>query len=151
MILDTLDNSARYESMGEHFAQAFALLRTGNLAAKEAGTYEVDGKRLYYMVQQYNTKPSDERRFESHKIYADVQVVMSGREVMGFTGETGLNVQAPYEDAKDIMFFRTPTDYTRLKMKAGDFVVLFPGEAHMPQCQWDGPTQILKVVFKVML
>ncbi|MBN1152015.1 MAG: YhcH/YjgK/YiaL family protein, partial [Dehalococcoidia bacterium] len=34
---------------------------------------------------------------------------------------------------------------------AGEFVVLFPGEAHMPQCQWNSPAQVTKVVFKVAL
>ncbi len=151
MILDRLDNSARYEFLGRRFAQAFQLLRTGDLTAKEPGNYEVEGKKLYYMVQNYNTKPREERRFESHRIYADIQVVFSGRETMGLTQVKGLDVQTPYDDAKDIMFFGTPPDYTELKMSAGDFVVLFPNEAHMPQCQWDGPAQVSKVVFKVAL
>jgi len=151
MILDRLENSARYEFLGKRFARAFELLKTGNLTAKEAGNYEVDGKKLYYMVQNYTTKPKEERRFESHRIYADIQVVFSGREAMGLTQVTGLEVQNPYDNAKDIMFFETPTDYTELKMVAGEFVVLFPGEAHMPQCQWDGPAQVSKIVFKVSL
>ena len=151
MILDRLENSARYEFLGKRFARAFELLKTGNLTAKEAGNYEVDGKKLYYMVQNYTTKPKEERRFESHRIYADIQVVFSGREAMGLTQVTGLEVQNPYDNAKDIMFFETPTDYTELKMVAGEFVVLFPEEAHMPQCQWDGPAQVSKIVFKVSL
>ena len=151
MILDKLENSARYASLGKRFAKAFELLKTGNLTAKEAGNYEVDGKKLYYMVQSYNTKPKEERRFESHRVYADIQVVFSGREAMGLIPAAGLEVKTPYDEAKDIMFFATPEDYTELKMVAGEFVVLFPGEAHMPQCQWNGPAQVSKVVFKVLL
>jgi len=151
MILDRVENSARYESLGKRFAQAFELLRTGNLTAKESGTYEVDGRKLYYMVQNYVTKPAAERRFESHRAYADIQVVFSGRESMGLSQAISLAVQNPYDDVKDIMFFGTPSDYTELKMQAGEFVVLFPGEAHMPQCQWGDPVQVSKVVFKVSL
>ncbi len=151
MILDRLENSARYECLGKRFAQAFEMLRTGNLKEKESGNYEVDGRNLYYMVQTYATKPASERRFESHRSYADIQVVFSGREVMGFTQVTGLDVQTPYDQAKDIMFFGTPADFTELKMSAGEFVVLYPGEAHMPQCHWANPSQVNKVVFKVRL
>lgn len=151
MILDRLENSDRYAFLGPRFAKAFELLRTGNLTAQEAGNYEVDGKKLYYMVQNYTTKPKEERRFESHRAYADIQAVFSGRESMGLTQVTGLEVQTPYEEEKDIMFFTTPAEYTDLKMNAGDFVVLFPGEAHMPQCQWNGPAQISKIVFKVAI
>lgn len=151
MILDRLENTSRYGSLGKRFAKAFELLRTGNLTAKEAGNYEVDGRKLYYMVQSYATKPSSERRFESHRAYADIQVVFSGREAMGFTQVTGLEVQTPYDATKDIMFFGTPADYTELKMEAGNFVILYPGEAHMPQCQWAGASLVSKVVFKVLL
>jgi biofilm protein TabA len=151
MILDRLEHSARYDCLGRRFAKAFELLRTGNLTAKEAGNYEVDGRKLYYMVQNYNTKPKEERRFESHRLYADIQVVLTGREVMGIAQPAGLEVQTPYDEAKDIMFFATPADYTELKMGGGEFVVLFPGEAHMPQCQWGGPAQVSKVVFKVLI
>ncbi len=151
MILDRMENSARYEHLGNRFARAFELLRSGDLAARESGNYEVEGKKLYYMVQNYTTRPVAERRFESHRVYADIQAVFSGREAMGLTQATGLDVQTPYEEAKDIMFFGTPADYTELKLGPGDFVVLFPGEAHMPQCQWNGPAQVTKIVFKVLL
>jgi len=151
MILDRLENSAKYACLGPRFVKAFELLRAGNLMAKEAGTYEVDGRKLYYMVQNYTTKPSEERRFEAHRVYADIQVVFSGREVMGVSQPAGLEMKTPYDEAKDILFFGTPADYTALKMSAGEFVVLFPGEPHMPQCQWDGPAQVGKVVFKVAI
>ncbi len=151
MIIDRIENLARYEFLGSRFAKAFELLKTGNLTAKEAGTYEVDGRKLYYMVQNYTTKPKEERRFESHRIYADIQAVFAGREAMPVTQVTGLEVQSEYDEAKDIMFFATPTDYSELKMGAGDFVILFPNEAHMPQCEWGGPAQVSKIVFKVAL
>lgn len=151
MIFDRLENSDRYAFLGPRFAKAFELLKSQDLIAQEAGNYEVEGRKLYYMVQNYTTKPKEERRFESHRVYADIQVVFSGRELIGLTPVTGLEVQTPYEEEKDIMFFSTPADYSELKLTGGDFVVLFPGEAHMPQSQWEGPAQIAKIVFKVAL
>ncbi len=151
MVLDKVENAARYAALGKRFAESFELLRTGNLGAKDAGTYEVDGKKLYYMVQRYMTKPAVERRFESHRKYADIQVVLSGREVMGYRQVQGLEVTSPYDEVKDIMFFSTPAEYTELKMGAGEFVVLFPEDAHMPQVHWSSPAQVVKIVFKVLL
>ncbi len=151
MVLDKIENAARYAGLGKRFAQSFDLLRTGKLGEKEAGTYEVDGKRLYYMVQRYNTKPAAERRFESHRKYADIQVVLSGREIMGYHHVPGLEVTSPYDEAKDIMFFGMPSDYIELKVGTGEFVVLFPDEGHMPQVQMGSPTQVVKIVFKVLI
>ena len=151
MVLDRVENAALYAALGKRFAQSFDLLKTGNLGSKEAGTYEVDGKKLYYMVQRYTTKPVAERRFESHRKYADIQVVLSGREIMGYRQVRGLEMTTPYDEAKDIMFYSTPSEYTELKMGAGEFVVLFPDDAHMPQVQWSSPVQVVKIVFKVLL
>jgi len=151
MLLDRVENSVLYAAIGKRFAQSFDLLKTGNLGSKEAGTYEIDGKKLYYMVQRYTTKPAVERRFESHRKYADIQAVLSGREITGYRHVRGLEMTTPYDEAKDIMFYSTPSEYTELKMGAGEFVVLFPDDAHMPQVQWSAPAQVVKIVFKVLL
>ena len=151
MILDTMVNGARYQMLSGRFAKAFELLAKGDMAQKEDGKYEVDGDRLYYMVQSYLTKPVEERRFEAHRRYADIQAIFSGREAMGYRKTEGMESQTPYDESKDIMFFATPASYTNLQLESGEFVVLFPGEGHMPQVQLEGPSQIRKVVFKVLV
>ncbi len=151
MILDKIENGNKYKCLSGRFAKAFEILKSGELESKEEGKYEVDGAALYYMVQRYVTKPVEERRFESHRRYADIQAVLSGKEAMGYTQVAGLEVTSAYDEEKDIMFFQTPDDYTNLKMNSGEFVVLFPDEAHMPQLQLGGPSQVLKIVFKVLV
>lgn len=151
MILDTMANAARYQALSRRFAKAFDLLQQGDIAQKEDGKYEVDGDELYFMVQSYLTKPVEERRFESHRRYADIQAIFAGREAMGYKKTEGMESQTPYDESKDIMFFATPESYTNLQLESGEFVVLFPGEGHMPQVQIEGPSQIRKVVFKVLV
>lgn len=151
MILDRMSNGSKYAGLSDRFARAFELLAQGDIALKDDGKYEVDGDKLFFMVQNYVTKPVDERRFESHRRYADIQAVYSGREAMGYRQIEGLEVTAPYDETKDIMFFATPDNYTNLQLEAGEFVVLFPDEGHMPQVQLDGPSQIRKIVFKVLV
>ena len=151
MIHDKIETTGKYKALSEGFARAFELLQQGDIASKEDGRYEVDGDKLFYMVQNYVSQPVGECRFESHRRYADIQAVFAGREAMGYTQPGGLEVQTPYDEAKDIMFFATPADYTMLKLAAGEFVVLFPGEGHMPKCQSGGPMKIRKIVFKVLI
>jgi len=151
VILDKIENGGKYASMSSRFAKAFEMLASGDLGSKEDGKYEVEGTDLYYMVQRYVTKPLEERRFESHRRYADIQAVLSGKEAMGYIQAEGLEVTAAYDDTKDIMFFATPASYTNLEMGSGEFVVLFPDEAHMPQVQLGGPSQVTKIVFKVLV
>jgi biofilm protein TabA len=151
VILDKIENGGKYACLSSRFAKAFEILQSGELEGKEEGKYEVEGAELYYMVQRYVTKPAEERRFESHRRYADIQAVLSGKEVMGYIQSDGLEVTAAYDDTKDIMFFDTPASFTNLEMASGEFVVLFPDEGHMPQVQLGGPAQVLKIVFKVLV
>ncbi|HHE41381.1 MAG TPA: DUF386 domain-containing protein, partial [Dehalococcoidia bacterium] len=75
MILDRITNGERYACLSRDFARAFELLKQGDIARKEEGKYEVEGNRLYFMVQNYITKLAEERRFEAHRRYADIQAV----------------------------------------------------------------------------
>ena len=151
MILDKIDKGSMYACLSPRFARAFDVLQNLDMASMKDGTYELEGRDLYYMVQSYATKPIAEARFESHHRYADIQAVYSGQEMMGYAQTKGLEVQAAYEEARDIMFYTTPDKYTPLRLEAKEFVVLFPNDAHMPQCQSDSPSQVRKVVVKVLL
>ena len=50
MILDTLPHSARYESLHPAFARAFAVLATTDLAALTAGRHDLDGDRMFVII-----------------------------------------------------------------------------------------------------
>ena len=80
MIKDTLKNSEFYYGLGERFQKAFEYLKTTNLSEKENGKYEIDGENIYVSVQDYNTKPEEEGKFEAHKKYADIQFIVKGQE-----------------------------------------------------------------------
>ena len=56
MILDTLDNSARYESLNSRFAKAFAFLRTVD-GTRALGRHDLDADHCFALVQTYETKP----------------------------------------------------------------------------------------------
>ena len=57
MIIDTLENTDRYECVHPRFKAAFHFLRNTNLAALPDGRFEIDGDRLFVLTQTYQTKP----------------------------------------------------------------------------------------------
>ena len=81
MILDTLDNAARYESLNSRFAKAFAFLRTVD-GTQELGRHDLDGDACFALVQTYESKPIEKAKFEAHRKYIDVQFIHSGRETI---------------------------------------------------------------------
>ena len=81
MILDTLDNAARYESLNSRFAKAFDFLRTVD-GSQALGRHDLDGDACFALVQTYESKPVEKALFEAHRKYIDVQFIHSGRETI---------------------------------------------------------------------
>ncbi|HCU56448.1 MAG TPA: YhcH/YjgK/YiaL family protein [Clostridiales bacterium] len=144
MIKDKVTYSALYEGVNPGFPAAFAFLKEALSEKKEIGRYELGGG-VFALVQSYDTKPEEACKIEAHKKYIDIQCVLKGKELFGVAD---LSTQTLYEDKfeeKDVAFYHGAVDL--LTLTDGDFIVVFPEDAHRPQ-QGDG-SHVEKVVVKV--
>lgn len=146
MILDTVQNANRYLTLNPGFAAAFAFLARPDLRQLPVGRYEVDGDRVYALVQRQPGRKSDAGKLEAHKNYIDVQVVLGGVDTMGWRPTpTCAEIAMPYSDEKDVMLFTDrPTAW--VAVGPGEFAIFFPEDAHLPMIS-DG--ELYKVVLKV--
>jgi YhcH/YjgK/YiaL family protein len=113
---------------------------------------EINGRALFLRPGEYKTRLPEEGRFEAHKVYADLQYVISGAEIMQFAPLDALTPATEYDPKGDISFFTAERDITDIVVRAGEFVVYFPGEAHRPMCQRGlGPEAVKKLVFKIRI
>ena len=151
MVLDTLANASRYESLGPGFAAAFAWLRRhGATAAGEP--VAVDGDRVVARPGAYETHPRDPARFECHRRFADVQFVAAGEELVEVANPAVLRPVEPYDPAGDIAWFASDAPRDVVRLPAGSFLILWPHEAHQPGLAPPaGPGPVRKVVVKVSL
>ena len=151
MILDSLPNFALYSELSPRFSAAAYFLATNDLSALPEGRIEIDGDDVYANVQDYATHDDAADRYEAHREYADVQVVVSGTERIGIAARTPcLDVVEPYDEKRDIEFVRAEGGLVPLR--AGQFLVIFPHEAHEPGVHpASGPANVRKVVVKVRL
>lgn len=148
MVFDKIENSSLYNCLGKRFEKAFLMLKSGNCNL-EPGTYEVDGKNLYYMVQDYTTKKMSEGKYELHKHYADLQLVVSGVENMGYANISDLAPINNYDEVSDKQYLSG--NGTLMKTPAGYFAIFFPEDGHMPCMEVNSPSQVKKIVFKILL
>jgi biofilm protein TabA len=148
MILDRLEHAPLYSGLGPHLAAALKYLAQTDFAPLPDGRYELDGDRLYAIVQRYRTKPVAEARWEAHRRYVDVQHVVAGVERMGWTAlRDGWKAAVPYDPAKDVLFFDAQGQF--FDVPAGHFVIFAPRDVHAPGLQADGDIDdVLKVVVK---
>lgn len=144
MIKDNLTYASLYESVNPLFPAAFAFLKEAMKEKKEVGRYELEGG-AFALVQSYDSKSAENCKIEAHKKFIDIQCVLKGKELFGVAD---LSTQTMVEDKfaeKDVAFYKGEVDL--LTLTDGDFVIVFPEDAHRPQ-QGDG-SRVEKVVVKV--
>ncbi len=153
MIIGTInDERAMKATFPAAIVRALEFLRKSDFSTMEDGRYEIDGDRMYATVSRYLTKPAEECRPEAHRRYADVQYLAKGQELIGWCAFTpDLKAEAPYDEAKDIIFYEKLTPESNLLLSEGSFAVLMPKDIHRPCTAVEGPEEVLKVVVKISI
>lgn len=146
MITDIIEHASLYYHLSPGIRVALQYLSQTDLVSAEPGRYDFHAG-CYAMVQDYESKPADNKRYEAHRRYIDVQFVVSGKEQIGYADYSALRSVEPFSEEKDVEWFEG--DGSFIRAAAGTFVVLFPHDAHKPGVALDGPGPVRKVVVKV--
>lgn len=149
MILDRIERAGLYFATDSPYMKAIAFARDA-AAGLPDGMHLIDGERLKANVESYETKPAELRRFESHRLYGDVQVMLQGEERQDFADVSDPVTDGGYLAGRDVEFFKAPAAYTPVHLRPGCFVVYQPGELHRPGAAVAGePRPVRKVCMKV--
>ncbi len=149
MIIDTIQNAAYYFGVHERIAAGLRWLQTQNLPNLATGRYELDGKNLFVLVSEYQTKPRDQGKWEAHRRYFDIQYLIAGLESIGYAPLEACRL-GPYEEDKDFQRIEeAPGNFLTLRPQS--FMVLAPQDAHMPGLALDSPRLVKKAVVKVLV
>lgn len=150
MISDLLSFSQLYASTHPRLAAGFNFLH--KLPAGIAdGRHEIDGDKVFALVQSYSTTPAATRKLEHHRKYADIQFLFAGEEVIEHAPLEGLAVDTPYNEEKDYGLVRDPVARSSVILRPGGWAIFFPQDAHKPGCALGTPGAVRKVVIKVLL
>ena len=149
MIKDNIKNAKEYYYLGQRFQKGFEYLENTDILNLENGKYEIEGDDIFVSVQDYQTKPLNEGKFEAHRKYADIQFLAKGNEKMGFGDIENFKPNTFYDDAKDIIFLEGRGDF--IEVKSGDFVIFMPQDAHMPCIENNDSVYVKKAVVKVKI
>lgn len=144
MVIDNLKNMRDYESLHPLFAKAFDYIEHTDLSALEPGKIVLIEGELFVNVFQWGAKTKEEAKLETHNEYIDIQVPITGVEVMGYTQRCDLP-EAEYDAAVDMTLYDgMATDY--ITVKPGMFTLFFPEDGHAPGIT---PTGLKKIIIKV--
>lgn len=133
----------------EGLEEAFQFLEKAETKSLPEGKHLLQGEDMFASVAFPTTQPAEERKYEAHKKYIDVQFLYSGTEAIRVTPIQGLTVATPFDVQKDIVFYEHNRNFETVVLRPGRFAVFFPEDAHMPLCQQEGIQKLHKVVVKI--
>jgi YhcH/YjgK/YiaL family protein len=132
--------------------KAIAWLQTHNLETLPTGRQEIDGDKLYGLVNEYVSEPKTKRRAEAHRKYVDVQYIVKGTESIGYARlQDGYEVLEDKLAEKDVIFYKNPLNESDIVLSEGMFGIFFPWDVHRPNCAVGEPGPIRKVILKISM
>lgn len=148
MILAKLTDASRYEAMHPLFRQAFDYILSHDMSAVPTGRIELDGDRLFINVCETELVSADSQKLEAHRRYIDIHVPLTQTETIGWKHLSDLGEsEAPFDEAGDFALY-ADTDVTHIPVHPGEFLAVFPEDAHAPLI---GRGHQRKLIVKVLL
>lgn len=131
---------------------ALGHLQHMNVSEADVGKKVFVNDGFYYSVLKYMTKPEEEAKLESHRKYVDIQIIVKGEELMDIVDISRLIMKENYNADNDVMFWNVPERMARLTLKAGDYIILYPENAHRGAIKMsEENTEVLKILGKVKI
>jgi biofilm protein TabA len=131
VVLDTLVQSGRYAGLHPLFSRAFDFLTSANPASLAPGRHDIDGDRLFVLIDHQDGRGRSGARLEAHRRYIDIQLTLSGSEEIGWVPLAACAAPTGFDTARDIGFFDDPPRVW-LPVPPGTFAIFFPEDAHAP-------------------
>ncbi|MFR8010751.1 MAG: YhcH/YjgK/YiaL family protein [Clostridia bacterium] len=149
MILGNIKHLDEFNWLDQRVRNCFDYAKSHDLALMAAGSYPIDGDNLILNINEYETSPVEERTWEAHRRYLDLQLMVCGHERIdcGFIANMA---SSSYVEQCDILPLEgEPTG--QLCLAPGDFVVCYPNDAHRAGIQVQGAEPVKKAVFKIKI
>ncbi|MCC8067123.1 MAG: YhcH/YjgK/YiaL family protein [Clostridiales bacterium] len=143
MILTRMEQLSGYESLVPGIQSALTCALEQRQAAP--GRYELENG--FFMIQKGMTNPVETVRFETHRRFVDVQILLEGSELLVWERADQLIVSDPYDETKDLELYTG--NGSAIQILPGMSYIVFPEDAHKACCHEDSPSEYLKLVLKL--
>lgn len=145
MIFDKITNIDRYKGLHPNLDLAISYIF--DHAGKLPERVDISGSDVYANTFSYVTVPDNESFFEAHEAYADIQIILSGKERVAVSNVSVLKVDENHPE-KDFWALSGPEEVSII-LSPEAFLIVLPGDAHKLKMQLDAPAPVTKCVFKV--
>ncbi|MFC2295392.1 YhcH/YjgK/YiaL family protein [Leptotrichia hongkongensis] len=153
MIITNVNNEIQNKSLAKdiRFCIEFAKKNENKILSLVNGSYDVGYNNIKMNLGKYFTKSENEKFWESHKKYLDVQIMINGTEKVAINDIRDMEVKS-FDEEKDLTILEGDKAFDII-MKTGDVLVFFPNDVHKPELnvsENDDSGNIRKIVTKVV-
>ena len=147
MILDKVENSSRYFK-ASIFQEIFQKLKEFNINTPD-GNYKTHAS-YYFKVMSYETQLSP-KIIESHRKEVDVQILLSGKELIKIYKEEDVSELEKYNSKNDCQFYQElNSPISELILEPSYMAVFFPNDIHGPLYAHNNKVgKLKKIVIKI--
>jgi biofilm protein TabA len=149
MVIDSLANIDKYQSLHPLFEKAFKHIKSLDLDTIEVSRYDIsDGLKAIISDKAGMTVEEGVSKFECHNKHIDIQICIRGEEQYGWKPRSKARDQkGDYNEEKDVLFYNDAPD-TFFKLTDKQFAIFFPEDVHASMI---GEGEIKKLVIKIRL
>lgn len=153
MIITNVNNEIQNKSLAKdiRFCIEFAKKNENKILSLVNGSYDVGYNNIKMNLGKYFTKKENDKFWESHKKYLDVQIMINGTEKVAINDIRDMEVKS-FDEEKDLTILEGDKAFDII-MKTGDVLVFFPNDVHKPELnvsENDDSENIRKIVTKVV-
>ena len=146
MIIDTIENLAKYETVNPLFRQVVEFIATHKLEELPEGKHPIQGADLFVNITTAKGRTPAEATIETHNNMIDIQIPLDVAETFGYTQRDRLP-EAEYNAEKDITKIPGLAAESYVTCEPGMMAIFFPQDGHAPCIA--GVPEIKKAIFKV--
>lgn len=150
MIFDSIENASKYFILGERIKKGFDFLLNTDLENLKPNRYEIENDEIFANVQILTTKNKEDKKWEAHRKYIDIQYLIKGQECMGYGLLQNFKTSVEYDDKNDIEFL-SGDKFNYINLSKGEFVIFYPDDVHAPVLNADENKEIKKVIVKIKI
>ena len=147
MIYDKISNITLYKGISKNLDTAIQFISTHDLNQLPLGKTVIDGDKVYINVMETSAAPLEEREYEVHKNYMDIQMDLVGVERID-TGDFHNVTFKEYNPDLDVAAADAP-DVASCIIGPGNFIICMAREPHKPNIAVTEDTFLKKAVCKV--
>ena len=147
MILAKNVNALDYKGIHSNLDLALQNINDAFFAALGEERVDLKPGEVWCTKFTYDTITDDESFFEAHEKFLDIHLMLEGSERVEIAAPEELTLFRS-EPENDFFGYHGAGRHS-LVLRPGDFLVVFPTDAHKIKMQVDGPCTVTKAVFKI--